>query len=105
MNMREFNINHIIVVFKDFDEEDVITDKMAQAAIDYAEAHKDIEVAVINKIIVTKTNANTTFDVEYVDEDQPKIGRIRRITGYLTGTIDRWNNAKRCELKDRVNHI
>lgn len=30
--------------------------------------------------------------------------RIRRITGYLTGTEDRWNSAKRAELHDRVRH-
>lgn len=30
--------------------------------------------------------------------------RIRRITGYLVGTIDRWNNAKKAEEKDRVKH-
>lgn len=30
--------------------------------------------------------------------------RIRRITGYLVGTIDRWNNAKASEEKDRVKH-
>jgi anaerobic ribonucleoside-triphosphate reductase len=30
--------------------------------------------------------------------------RIRRITGYLVGTLDRWNNAKRQEEKDRVVH-
>ncbi len=30
--------------------------------------------------------------------------RIRRITGYLTGTVDSWNNAKKCELNDRVKH-
>ena len=30
--------------------------------------------------------------------------RIRRITGYLVGTIDRWNNAKRAEEHDRVKH-
>ena len=30
--------------------------------------------------------------------------RIRRITGYLTGTVDGWNNAKRAEEKDRVRH-
>ena len=30
--------------------------------------------------------------------------RIRRITGYLVGTIDRWNNAKKSEEKDRVKH-
>lgn len=31
--------------------------------------------------------------------------RIRRITGYLVGTMDRWNNAKAAEEKDRVKHI
>ena len=30
--------------------------------------------------------------------------RIRRITGYLVGTLDRWNGAKRAEEKDRVKH-
>lgn len=79
--MKEFTIDHIIVVFKDFNEEDTITDVMAKAAINYAEEHKNIDIAVINKIIVTKTEHGTTFDVEYNDEDQPKIGRIRRITG------------------------
>ena len=33
-----------------------------------------------------------------------KFERIRRITGYLVGTIDRWNNAKRSEEHDRVKH-
>lgn len=30
--------------------------------------------------------------------------RIRRITGYLVGTLDRWNDAKQAEEKDRVKH-
>ncbi len=30
--------------------------------------------------------------------------RIRRITGYLVGTLDRFNNAKRAEENDRVKH-
>ena len=30
--------------------------------------------------------------------------RIRRITGYLVGTLDRFNNAKRAEERDRVKH-
>lgn len=33
-----------------------------------------------------------------------KFERIRRITGYLVGTTDRFNNAKRCEERDRVKH-
>ena len=33
-----------------------------------------------------------------------KFERIRRITGYLVGSIDRWNDAKKAEEKDRVKH-
>lgn len=30
--------------------------------------------------------------------------RIRRITGYLVGTTDHWNDGKKAELRDRVKH-
>jgi hypothetical protein len=33
-----------------------------------------------------------------------KFQRIRRITGYLVGTVDRFNNGKRAEEHDRVKH-
>lgn len=31
--------------------------------------------------------------------------RIRRISGYLVGTLDRWNDAKKAEERDRVKHM
>ena len=37
-------------------------------------------------------------------DHQPKFERIRRITGYLVGTLDRFNDAKRAEERDRVKH-
>ena len=33
-----------------------------------------------------------------------KFERIRRITGYLVGTLERFNDAKYAEVKDRVTH-
>ena len=33
-----------------------------------------------------------------------KFERIRRITGYLVGTLNRFNNAKRAEEHDRIKH-
>lgn len=33
-----------------------------------------------------------------------KFERLRRITGYLVGTLDRWNDGKRAEERDRVKH-
>ena len=33
-----------------------------------------------------------------------KFERIRRITGYLVGSLDTWNKAKKAELNDRQKH-
>lgn len=48
------------------------------------------------------------IDGEYVDisynYDVIPFDRIRRITGYLVGTLDRFNDAKREEVADRVKH-
>lgn len=37
-------------------------------------------------------------------EDSGSFDRIRRITGYLVGGLDRFNDAKRAEVRDRVKH-
>lgn len=34
-----------------------------------------------------------------------KFERIRRVTGYLVGSLDRFNNGKRAEEHDRVKHL
>ena len=34
-----------------------------------------------------------------------KFERIRRVTGYLVSTLDRFNDAKRAEERDRVKHL
>ncbi len=36
--------------------------------------------------------------------DGVKFERIRRITGYLVGTVDRFNDGKQAEERDRVKH-
>ena len=49
------------------------------------------------------------LDGDYVDLtyhfDNVPFERIRRITGYLVGTLDRFNNSKRAEVADRVKHM
>lgn len=42
-------------------------------------------------------------DLQFDFADVP-FERIRRITGYLVGTLDRFNNGKRAEEHDRVKH-
>lgn len=69
--------------------------------------------AYINRIKEQSQENVTALDISLAKDGQVildyqlkprKFERIRRITGYLVGTIDRWNNAKRAEEKDRVKH-
>ncbi len=42
--------------------------------------------------------------MEKVVGEGVKFERIRRVTGYLSGDVSRFNNGKRAEEKDRVKH-
>ncbi len=44
------------------------------------------------------------MDKEKLIGEGVRFERIRRITGYLVGTLGRFNNAKRAEVNDRVKH-
>lgn len=61
--------------------------------------------------MMNNDNNNSNSNNSVSDNSQyTKIGegvpfeRLRRITGYLVGTIDRWNDGKLAELKDRSKH-
>lgn len=70
-------------------------------------------LAYIDRIKEQSQEEVTALDISLADDGQVildyklkprQFERIRRITGYLVGTIDRWNNAKRAEENDRVKH-
>ncbi len=48
---------------------------------------------------LAKDYESFTFEFEHIPFE-----RIRRITGYLVGTLDRFNDAKRAEVEHRVIH-
>lgn len=88
----------------------IITDKKTGEA-------RNLPVKEKNNILDTleKKYPNVEFDDikvaldgEFMDVNftyhTPKFERIRRITGYLVGTLDRFNDAKRHEVEDRVKH-
>ena len=51
-----------------------------------------------------RMNSNTVKNVNGQVGEGVGFERIRRITGYLVGTLDRFNNGKRAEVEDRVKH-
>ena len=76
-----------------------ISEKEKQAYVDHVlkeNPGRNLESLTIE---VDGDYVNLYYNLEPVPFD-----RIRRITGYLVGTMDRWNDAKRAELRDRVKH-
>lgn len=72
-----------------------------------AEAYVDMAVKKYGNRLKEMTVQPDPEDNDYITLNykltQP-FERIRRITGYLVGTLDKWNNAKRAEERDRVKH-
>ena len=66
--------------------------------ISYIEDNYGMGVKTLN-IELDGEYANLTYELDNVPFE-----RVRRITGYLVGTMDKWNNAKRAEEADRVTH-
>ena len=100
--LMDFINGDVDMVYKDIKIR-VINGKMSDdeisATVDQMiEQHPDI---IFKKITFSVDNSHV--DVTYTYDSVP-IQRIRRITGYLVGTIDRFNNAKRAEVRDRVKH-
>ena len=88
------------------DNVDVTADE--SLGLDEAEAARYVEYVrektgrPVKEIVVTDAG-NGDVNLRYELETE-KFERIRRITGYLVGTIDRWNDAKRYEEHERVKH-
>ena len=78
---------------------DALSQEEINAYIDYGKKkYSDREITGMTVKVV-----GDYVDLQYNFADVP-FDRIRRITGYLVGTLDRFNNGKRAEEHDRVKH-
>lgn len=90
-------INGVQIHYEGFGSEPPSLDELA-AYVEYVKARKEH----VSTILVTNLG-NNEVKLTWTENNQ-KFERIRRITGYLVGTLDRWGNAKQAEEKDRVKH-
>ncbi len=72
--------------------------KEAQAYVDYLQDKYSRKLESLD-IKVDGDFVDLNYQFEHINFE-----RIRRITGYLVGTMDHWNNAKSAEEHDRVKH-
>lgn len=63
-----------------------------------------LDVAVEDNKIIENRKERKIKIMEKVVGEGVKFERIRRVTGYLSGDVSRFNNGKRAEEKDRVKH-
>jgi len=70
----------------------------AQSYVEYLEGKYNRKLEKLD-ITIDGEFADLNYEFEHVPFE-----RIRRITGYLVGTMDHWNDAKTAEERDRVKH-
>ena len=86
------------------DGDDNISDNEIQNYIDkvkeeYITNYKHQELSELTLTIINDDDVKVDYKI-----NNTRFERIRRITGYLVGSLDKWNDAKQKEEKDRVKH-
>ena len=88
-----------------------VSEKEIKAALQEFEQYETMHVSCLvevgMKLIAEKSDEQAAKDYFKEHEmwfDEGKFERLRRITGYLVGTLDRWNDAKKAEESARVKH-
>ena len=82
---------------------EIIGENIPKQEVDaYADrARKLYSDRIIKKMTI---QADGDFVALRYEFDTIPFERVRRITGYLVGSLDRFNNGKRAEVQDRVTH-
>lgn len=84
-----------------------ITDETERAIEERIAPYEPVHVSVLGEIaihLLDEENAKKYYNDHAYLFDGGKFERLRRITGYLVGTLDRWNDAKKAEEAARVKH-
>lgn len=87
------------VSFKDGDISEIPKEEV-KAYMEYVQ--KKYPDEIIDELIISFDDEGYA-KLETHKHSQPFL-RIRRITGYLVSTMDKWNSAKKAEEHDRVKH-
>ena len=87
-----------------------VSDDEIKAALKDLDNYENLHVSrlVETGAALIAKNSDIETAQKYIDNYEKYFGskfeRLRRITGYLVGTLDRWNDGKKAEEKARVKH-
>lgn len=107
-DLQKFDLDKFV---KSVNKYAMVTEKEASEALEkfasYDTLHVSCLVEVATELIGQKAGDEAMkayFEEHSKYLDEGKFERLRRITGYLVGTLDRWNDAKKAEESARVKH-
>ena len=87
-----------------------ISDKDIRTALESLDCYENLHVSRLIELgaqLIAKNSDEATAKRYFDEHDQyfgEKFERLRRITGYLVGTLERWNDGKKAEEAARVKH-
>ena len=100
----KFNKEKFLNSLKQFGEFDSkIVDEGLKELSQFPELHYSRLIELGVKSFKNNEDAKKYFE-RYQIEESVSFERLRRITGYLVGSLDRWNDGKRAEEAARVKH-
>lgn len=100
----KFNKEKFLNSLKQFGEFDSkIVDEGLKELSQFPELHYSRLIELGIKSFKNNEDAKKYFERYHIEESE-SFERLRRITGYLVGSLDRWNDGKKAEEAARVKH-
>ena len=101
--IEKFDLNKFINSIAQFGECNLtILEKGLEELSQYQTVHVSRLIELGTQCLTNDESAKKYYERYY--QNNVKFERLRRITGYLVGTLDRWNDGKKAEEKARVKH-
>ena len=98
----DFDLDRFHKSLNKYDKVEKSAIKDALKDLHYDPMHYSVLVEIGTKLIPDEKKAKQYFDDH--TENGENFERLRRITGYLVGSLERWNDGKKAEEHDRVKH-
>lgn len=101
--VREFDIDKYHKSLNKYGKVDKVSIENALKNLPYDPLHYSVLVEIGVKLLPDDDSAKSYYEEHKIGQE---IGfeRLRRITGYLVGSLERWNDGKKAEERDRVKH-
>ena len=94
----------ISIIYTNEDDSEVTPEEVQSYIERYRDKKGEGEVPRASRLVALTLEVDKDeVDISYECSTEA-FERIRRITGYLVGSLDRFNDAKRAEVEDRVKH-